>query len=154
MIGAWGFIAIGVGLYSPALVQPFVQHKLFKMVSRFLLGVGVPCLWFGAIVLLPRDGWGVALRGIFLLVFWQTYRVTQSLRERFTSRPCESCSEGAFPFCRDNRQRVVALVGELRARARPEDQEFVGFAAALAGLNDSVNVEVLSLQIALKSKSS
>src|SRR5207248_10536129 len=38
-IGGWGFIAIGVGLYAPALVQPFAQHKPFKMVSRFLLGV-------------------------------------------------------------------------------------------------------------------
>jgi hypothetical protein len=152
-IGTWPFVWLGVALYAPALVQPFVQRKSFKIVSRFLLGVAVPCLWFGAIVLLPRDAWGMVLRGVFLLVFWRTYHITQWFRARYTSSACERCSEGAYPFCRDNRDRMISLLDELQARARPEDHQFVDFAAALAGLNDSVNVEVMSLHTALNTMS-
>ncbi len=152
MIGTSGFIVIGVVLYAPALIQPFVQRKMFKMVSRFLLGVAVPCLWFGAMVLLPWDGWGFLLRGIFVIIFWQTYHATQRVRDRFTSNPCDACPDGVFPFCKDNHERLVALFRELQARARPDDQEFVDFAAALAGLNsNNVNIEVVSMRTVFES---
>lgn len=115
--------------------------------ARFLLGVAVSCLWFGALVLLSWDAWGFLLRCIFALIFWQTYRTTQRIRNRFTSNPCDACPKGAFPFCEDNRKRLVALTRELEARATPDDQDFVNFATALAGLNGSTpNIEIVSLR--------
>ena len=75
--GVWRLVALGVAFYLPALAQPFVQKKTFKVVSRFLLGMAVSCLWFAALVLLPRNVAGMALRGVFVVVFWATWRATQ-----------------------------------------------------------------------------
>src|SRR5439155_19313669 len=103
-------------------------------------------------LLMPWGGWGLLLRGMFVLIFSQSYRGSQRFRARFASSPCEGCSEGVFPFCRDNRQRLVALVKELRTRARPEDQGFVDFAGALAGLQEiGAGIEVVSLRVVLQS---
>jgi hypothetical protein len=135
-----------VVLYLPALVQPFVQRKALKVISRLLLGASVSCLWYAAAVLLPWDACGVLLRGVFVAVFCATWRLTQRFRASRTPRPCERCPDGVWPFCAGNRPRLAELFAGLEARARPEDRPFVDLAAALVGLRESGGrVELLAI---------
>jgi hypothetical protein len=131
--GVTGFMIIGVGLYTPTLLQPFCQAKPYKMLARTMLGMGVVVLWVGALVLLPLDMQGFALRICFVIIFWLVYRWTLWMRGAFTPDPCRRCSSAGYPFCPDNQRRLMTLVRELERRARPEDAAFVAFANALSG---------------------
>jgi len=145
-LGTWSLVSIGVGLYIPTLAQPFLQRKAFKIVARLFLGVAIPCLWYGAMVLLPWSSSGLRLRIVFMITFWLTYRATQHLRARWTRNPCDSCPHGVFPFCKDNLPKVVSLISVLRSRTSPEEQGFVDFVATLAGLKQGESkIEIISL---------
>jgi hypothetical protein len=145
-LGTWWLVAVGVALYAPALAQPFVQKKAFKIVSRFLLGVAIVCLWYAALVLLPLDVGGVALRGLFVAVFVMTWHLTQRFRARWTARPCDRCPDGVYPFCLGNRPRLAALFAGLQNRARPEDRPFVDLVASIAGLRQGQDrIELMAI---------
>lgn len=123
---AWG-IAIGIALYTPTLIQPFLQYKTTKLISRFLLGIGVVFLVYSAMFGLPWSITGIWLRAVFCVVFAGVYRFTQKYRIRFTPSPCERCPFGRFPFCAGNRERILSLLPELRIRATEGEQSFVRF---------------------------
>lgn len=132
-LGTIVFVISGVALYLPTLLQPFHQHKPFKVLARTLLGVAIVLLWVGGFVLAPMDFLGVAARLAFMLVFIAVYRATLRQRAKYTPDPCRQCEPATFPFCKDNQPRIDALVAELRKVAAPEETAFLAFAAALAG---------------------
>jgi hypothetical protein len=150
--GWWGsawFLCSGVILYAPSLIQPFLQHKAFTLASRSSLGAAIVLLLVGGLFLPPLDAVGFIARGLFLVVFRGVYRATLRFRERFTPDPCLRCGNAVYPFCKDNRPRLVALLEALRRRAGPEDVAIVAFATALAAETPSANeveVEILSLR--------
>jgi hypothetical protein len=125
--GVTGDIAVGLGLFLPTLVQPFVQAKLFKAASRFALGVGIVWLWQAAVLKLPLSAAGFLLRAVFVVVFCAVFRWAQRFRKRFTPAPSDSCPAGRYPFCAGNRVRVAALLPTLRGRATGDDALFVAF---------------------------
>jgi hypothetical protein len=146
-IGTYGFVALGLLMFMPTLAQPFYQAKPFKILARFLLGVAVICMWYGAIFLLPLTASGVFLRLLFILVFLVVFRATQWQRALFAKDPCRACEGCVYPFCADNRSRLFSLIEELEKRAGQEDKAFVSFARALIGTaSDTVNVEVIDLR--------
>lgn len=145
--GTLAFAVIGICLYAPTLLQPFCQRKPFKVVSRFLLGVATPVLCVGGLVLPPLNATGFTARVAFVGIFRLVYKATLRQRARCTPDPCSRCGISTFPFCQDNRPRVISLVAELRRRACPEDAAFVAFAAALAGDNAAgVSADVTSMR--------
>jgi hypothetical protein len=123
-------LAVGLALFSPTLLQPFAQVKLFKAASRLCLGASVVWLWQAALLKLPWTPGGWLLRAVFVLVFAAVYMLTQRYRQRFTPSPCDTCTRGRFPFCAGNRERVESLLPALRARARHEDAGFLSFVEA------------------------
>lgn len=149
--GVWNMVGIGVGLFLPTISQPFIQRKLFKIASRLALGLSIACLWYGALVLLPLNTAGHILRGIFALIFWLTYHLTQRWRRRYTLNPCDHCPHGVYPFCEGNRERLGVLLNELRQRALSEDQTFVDIVSAMSGVEvHGINVEVMSTRHVLQ----
>lgn len=141
------FVVTGVCLYAPTLLQPFCQWKPFKGASRFLLGAAIATLGAGGLVLPPLNAFGFTARAVFMVGFWLVCKATLRQRARWTPDPCSRCGASVFPFCQDNRPRVVSLVAELRRNAGPEDAAFVAFAAALAGDDAAgVSVDVTSMR--------
>lgn len=116
---------IGLALLVPTFAQPFVQVRPFKMVSRLLLGVAIPVLWFAPFALLPWTLAGLVGRAGFVLLFAGLFLFASWLRKRYTPRPCATCPHGRYPFCADNRPRVERLLLELRRQAGPDEVEAV-----------------------------
>ena len=125
--GAW---ALGVACYLPSLVQPFLQVKVIKVISRISLGFAIVILWYGTVFLLPWDLKAMGLRLVFLVVFWIVFKATNQFRRRFTPDPKATCDKGCYPFCGGNEERLDRLLQELKERAGPDDT-FVGFAENL-----------------------
>jgi hypothetical protein len=123
-------LAIGLTVFMPTLIQPFLQRKLFKLFSRTLLGMSVVLMFYAAIFLLPLTWEGVLLRGGFLAAFCATYRLTQNYRARYTVMPKGKCDKGCYPFCKGNRKRLEMIWQELLERA-DRDDPFLPFARAL-----------------------
>ncbi len=144
--GTLGFVLAGLGFFFPTIIQPFWQWKPFKMLARFMLGVSIVLLWFGAMFLLPVSIAGILLRVIFLFVFVAVFRATQWLRIRAAHDPCHACEGMAYPLCRDHRRRLGPLLAQLQRKARPEDAPFVAFAQALAAEDGAdTSIEILTL---------
>lgn len=139
----FGIAAIGVALYLPTLVQPFLQHKSFKIASRLMLGAAVPVLGIGGMAAPPFGVEGVLARSAFLLTFWGVLQATLLYRARFTPDPSQRCLPKPFPFCDGNRGRLATLLAELRDSACPEDADFVAFASAIT--DAAVSVETIQI---------
>jgi len=131
--GTIAYAVMGICFYAPTLIQPFCQRKPFKIMSRFLLGAATAVLSVAGLVLPPLDAIGFAARVAFVVIFRLVYMATLRQRAQWTPDPCSRCGNSVYPFCQDNRPRVISLVSELRQQAGPEDAAFVAFAAALAG---------------------
>ena len=154
-LGTIGFLACGVALFTPTLIQPFFQWKPFKMIARGMLGTSVVLLWFGAIALLPVSIEGFALRFVFVFIFAMVFRATQWQRMRYASNPCSRCEGMVYPFCSDNRSRLGPLIAQLERKARPEDAPFVAFARAIAGDSaDGTSVEIAAIRDCVAAASS
>lgn len=124
LVVSWLF---GLVLFSPTLAQPFLQRKAFKVLSRFLLGGSIVCLFYGAIFLIPFTLMGILIRIVFCLFFRFVYRKTQRFRDQYTADPKEKCSRGCFPFCEGNRERLQSILEDIKANPKAEP-EFINFA--------------------------
>ena len=138
-------IGLGLTLFSPTLVQPFVQVKPFKVISRFLLGVSIVLLWYVGLFLLPWTPFGLFLRLVFVVVFILTFRATNKWRSRKTADPCKRCPFGVYPFCKGNQVKVNALITELERRACPEDRATASAYQTCVSDRTSVRKAVLAM---------
>jgi len=137
----WGNWAVGVLFYTPALIQPFCQSKLAKIIFRTALGVSIVLLWHGTIFTIPWDFLGLAAKLGFLLIFCWTFRLSLRFRERHTHNPLTDCSRGCYPLCDGNRQHLERLLSDVRQRCGESDPEFVRFAEGFIN-GDASSVEV------------
>jgi hypothetical protein len=96
------FMSIGTVLYLPTLIQPFLQRKPFKILSRTLLGCAVIVLFFGGLIMTPWSFAGAVLRSAFAFTFVLVAWATLHFRRRFTQSPDASCRFGRFPVCAFN----------------------------------------------------
>ena len=138
--------AIGVGLYLPTLMQPFCQRKLFKVLSRVMLGAAMPVLGIAGLVAPPLAAAGFVVRIFFLIAFWNAARATLAYRARFTPNPCARCLPKTFPFCDGNRARLASLFKEFEQSAGPEDADFIAFASAITNTPSMVSIETIRLE--------
>jgi len=90
------------------IVQPWIQLKAFKILSRSLLGATVASYWITGTLLLrveaPRIVWIVAMSAAFATI----YVALKTVRNRFPNDPCNDCPLGTFPTCDWNLPRLLA----------------------------------------------
>jgi len=131
---------LGVVFYLPTLPQPFFQWKLFKMVSRFLLGVAIVLLAYTVLYVVPWTFAGCAWKLAMSVVFYLVLRWTLEFRRRFTPDPSRSCDGGCYPFCQGNRPRLNQVLEQLTTRVDDPEDSFVAFAEQLVAENGEVEI--------------
>jgi hypothetical protein len=108
MINISTWIAVIVFLLLPTLLQPRIQVKQFKIVSRAMLGIGVSFYLISGLMLVtpPFDPtlFRIFLVGIFIVL----HRFLRTYRNHYTKSPCDNCPLGYFPSCEWNLPRLLA----------------------------------------------
>jgi uncharacterized membrane protein len=110
----WSFVAVEVWFFShlllllPTLIQPRIQKKLYKIVARFMLGLGVSSYILSGLLLIspPFSVW--AFRISILIFFVFLHRLLKYIRNRYTYNPCSDCPLGTFPTCDWNLPRLLS----------------------------------------------
>lgn len=96
------------GLLAPTAIQIKVQRKIFKIISRTLLGISISLYLISGLFLIPAPFSGWLFRALVLGIFVLTYHTLKRLRHRYTKSPCEDCPLGYFPTCEWNLPRLLA----------------------------------------------
>ena len=110
-------------------VQPFLQAKPFKIVSRTLLGVAASSYWLSGVlyVQFPVSRFAAVLT--MVVAFAIVLAGLTDLRRRFPADPCRDCPLGRYPTCEWNLPRLLQGIDDadlLRAvRARRFSTDFV-----------------------------
>jgi hypothetical protein len=107
-------------LLVPTTMQPLVQKKPFKIVSRTLLGaVSGSYLVSGLFyVVYFNPAW--LFKASVLFAFFAMSKLLLSWRNRRTADPCSNCPLGVFPTCEWNLPRLLAanahdeLLGQIK----------------------------------------
>jgi len=121
-------LAVGVSLYLPAICQIWIQHKSYKLIARFLLGISVIFLMYAGLWLAPWSFVGWILRLGFLSTFIIVWKLTLRLRAQRSRSPCHHCPDGRFPICSYTASRIPELADKYFAQStgnHPEADEFV-----------------------------
>jgi len=136
-------LGMGVLCYLPTLLQPFLQWKPFKIISRTMLGSAIVVIWYGIFWLVPWTLVGGFWKAGMGLAFYVTVRLSLSFRQRFTPDPIRSCGEGCYPFCEGNRVRLDCALEELKLAVEDPSDPLLGFAEELAS-GGAGNIEVIA----------
>ncbi len=92
----------------PTVLQPWIQHKAFKIVARFLLGIGMSSAIIKGLFFVHPPFSRIYLYSFLLFSLITGYKVLAYLRQRFTHDPCQDCPLGAYPTCEWNMPRLLA----------------------------------------------
>lgn len=94
-------------LLIPTSLQPWIQKKLYKITSRFLLGICVSSYFLSGLVLIspPYSEW--IFRVSVLAFYLIASRFLRFIRNRYTYNPCDDCPLGVFPTCDWNLPRLM-----------------------------------------------
>lgn len=105
----WPIIAsIGIGLAPLPYLQMHYQKKWFKIFARTGLGIG-SALFIGApLFFADIDLQGVVIRILTIGFYVLLVRHALARRQRTIDKPCDGCSEGVFPLCSWNKEKIIA----------------------------------------------
>ena len=123
------WITLHAFLVAPTGVQPFLQAKPFKIVSRTLLGVAASSYWLSGVLYIqfPVSRFTAVLT--MVVAFAIVLAGLTDLRRRFPADPCRDCPLGKYPTCEWNLPRLLQGVDDadlLRAvRAREFSTSFI-----------------------------
>ena len=119
-LSSW--IALHAILVAPTGVQPFLQAKPFKIVSRTLLGVAASSYWLSGVLYVQFP----VSKPVAVLVMAVAFAIVLAgltdLRRRFPADPCRDCPLGRYPTCEWNLPRLLGgaddaeLLRAVRAR--------------------------------------
>jgi len=90
----WGF---GIFCFLPTVIQTFRRGsipKKLKIFSRTLLGIAVA---FFLVSIIRRENLFEMALGV--VIFWISMKFFANMRHRYSTSPCDSCTEGIYPFC-------------------------------------------------------
>lgn len=92
-------VGIHLLLLIPTAIQPWFQNKIFKVVSRFILGVATSSYFVSSFfyVQIPFTRWIFYL--LVLVIFYPLLFLFLFLRKRFTENPCHTCSIADLQNC-------------------------------------------------------
>ena len=99
---------IGVGLMPFPYLQMHFQKKWFKILARFGLGIGSACFIGAPLFLADFDVRGVLIRITIISIYVLLARHALSRRQRKMNRPCDTCTEGVFPLCSWNKDKILS----------------------------------------------
>ncbi len=121
-------LSLGVLLYVPAVLQIWIQKKLYKIIARFCLGVSVVFLCYAGLWLTPNSTIGWILKFGFIAIFYMVWNLTLRVRSQYSKSPCKNCPEGRFPLCSYTTHRIPKLAKQYFSeseRTNPEADDFV-----------------------------
>lgn len=102
----WQWGGVFAVLLAPTALQPWIQRKAFKVVSRFMLGVCIGLFGIGLIRIdYPVPSWAWRLGVAFIAV--ALWRGLLLLRQSRSNDPCSSCELGVYPTCDWNLPRLL-----------------------------------------------
>jgi hypothetical protein len=90
----------------PTAIQPFLQNKTFKIISRTMLGACVASYFLTGIYIVPPF-YPWVFRLIQVTVFLLVYRTLFRWRARKIDNPCMKCPLGHYPVCEWNLPRLM-----------------------------------------------
>jgi hypothetical protein len=128
---------IGVVMYLPTIIQFKVQYKIFKTMSRSMLGIGVMFLFIS----LFKYDWGgkeFVLKSISIFIFFIVLKLTLKVRNRFMNDPCVTCNRGKYPFCTHKLQDIKRLSDQI-----PESSAFSKFMEATIEQLENPNENII-----------
>tara|TARA_B110000914_G_scaffold23972_1_gene17904 strand:+ start:270 stop:911 length:642 start_codon:yes stop_codon:yes gene_type:complete len=106
---AWRVILlVGLGLTPLPYLQMHYQKKWFKIFARVGLGIG-SVLFIGAPLFFATvNPGGILIRIVIITIYVMLSRHALSRRHRKMNRPCDTCTEGVFPLCSWNEDKILA----------------------------------------------
>ena len=99
-LNLWHNFLVGLILLIPTILQPYLQKRLFKFPSRFLLGCAIWIVIVGTIMKnnwMSLEGGGYAL--VIGLSFMKLKKWILNYRNQNTKVPCTNCPHGKYPLC-------------------------------------------------------
>jgi hypothetical protein len=94
----WKIFLLGFCIFPPTIIQIFYQKYLFKVFSRFLLGIAIS-LFTTSIVFALIYSHDVLVASLLAFTFLCLFNFTVKLRKRNIDIPCTYCKKGGFPIC-------------------------------------------------------
>jgi len=95
-------------ILAPTIIQIRVQRKIFKIMSRTLLGVSISLYLISGLFFIPPTFSKWLFRALILGIFVIVHQTLKRLRNRCTKSPCEDCPLGYYPTCEWNLPRLLA----------------------------------------------
>lgn len=93
------FFPICLFLIIPTFLQPFIQKKLFKVISRSSVGFASGFYFLNLVVSMPYDAFNIILKLLLILFFILVTNLALFFRSKNMDNPCENCPYGIKPFC-------------------------------------------------------
>lgn len=101
-------LLIGLGLSPLPYLQMHFQKKWFKTLARGGLGIGT-ALFIGApLFFAPISTQGILTRIAIIGIYVVLSRHALARRQRTMNRPCDTCTEGVFPLCSWNKDKILS----------------------------------------------
>jgi len=101
----WGLLF--AVLLVPTGLQPWLQNKLYKFVSRSLLGLCIAWCSLGVLWFIDFPQPVLLVRGGVLVLAVVLYQGLHFLRNRRPDNPCTDCPLGTYPTCDWNLPRLM-----------------------------------------------
>lgn len=92
----------------PAVLQPLIQKKGFKIAARIALGAASASYFLSGLVLQSYFSNSWLWRACVLLTFASVFLILYKWRQKQIDNPCEACPLGLFPTCDWNMPRLLA----------------------------------------------
>jgi hypothetical protein len=124
----WEVIMIAGLCLSPLpYMQMHYQKKWFKTLARTGLGIGSAFFIGAPLLFAPFNVTGLILRSFILTIYVLLARHALSKRQQNIDRPCDTCTEGVFPLCSWNKDKI--LMASKNDSLDPEGKEFLQMVA-------------------------
>jgi hypothetical protein len=101
-------LLIGLGLAPLPYLQMHFQKKWFKILARSGLGVGSSLFIGAALFFAPITLEGMLIRIAVIGIYVVLSRHALSRRQKKMDRPCDTCTEGVFPLCGWNKDKILS----------------------------------------------
>ena len=101
-------LLIGLGLAPLPYLQMHFQKKWFKILARSGLGVGSSLFIGAALFFAPINLEGMLIRIAVIGIYVLLSRHALSRRQKKMDRPCDTCTEGVFPLCGWNKDKILS----------------------------------------------
>ena len=136
----WKIFLLGIFLFPPTIIQIFYQKYLFKVFSRFLLGIAISC-FISSIVfaLIYSHNFLIASLLIFNFLFLLIFTV--KLRKKNLDMPCTYCDKGGVPLCEYRLPEIKNLSRENNDREHKLPPAFINLLRSVAESIEAIKTD-------------